>query len=137
MTGHDGPHVRTVRALLDAIGRQHEEDLGSLLAEDVQWWFPPSVAAGRLRRPVTGRSGVVRAVIPERPAFRAGSTTWHVHHIVAQGDLVAVHVDRECKTRGGSPYRVEYHFLVRMSAGKVAEVWDIMDTKAAAEQVDP
>lgn len=126
--------IEAVRALLDTIGAQEPERFEALLTEDVRWWFQPSVADRGLPRPIVGIDEVSSTVIPKNPAFKAGSTTWHYLHVIHDGDLVAAHVERECTTRQGLPYRVEYHFLVRFEAEAIAEVWDIMDTKAAADQ---
>jgi ketosteroid isomerase-like protein len=124
-----------VRAVLDAIGRQDPNALEALLLDEARWWFPPSIGSRGVPRPVAGKASIVRIVIPERPAFQSGSTTWHFLHLVKEDDLVAAHVEREATTSDGHPYRVEYNFLFRLAAEKVAEVWDIMDTADATAQV--
>jgi ketosteroid isomerase-like protein len=124
------------RALLDAIGSQSRGALGALLTDDARWWFPPSVVDLRsLPRPITGRENIVHIVIADIPVFEKDSSTFEILHRVQEGDLVALHFERIATIRGGSPYRAEYHFLVRLDGARVAEVWDIIDTLRATDLV--
>jgi ketosteroid isomerase-like protein len=131
----DGRQI--IETLLNAIGRQDRSTFTSMVEEDVEWSFPQAIAAlSSWPQPVCGREAVLAILMPGRtPVFRPGTTTWHFHHVVQQGDLVAAHVERESTTAAGSPYRVEYHWLAQLREGKVAKVWDVMDTRAALEQI--
>jgi ketosteroid isomerase-like protein len=134
---HPADDKRTVmaRAVLDAIGSQDRSAFEDLFTDGARWWFPPSVASRGVPRPLVGKATIVQTVIPERPAFQPGTTTWHFLHTVTEDDLVAAHVERHATTSEGKPYQAEYHFLFRLEAEKVAEVRDIMDTAEATTQV--
>jgi len=126
----------TARALLDAIGTHDRDAFAAVVGADVRWWFQPSVA-GRSSgpRPIQGRARVVAAVIPPNPTFGKDSTTWDVLHCVESGDLLALHAERRSTGSRGQPYHVEYHFLFRFDGDLVVDVWDIMDTLAATDQL--
>jgi ketosteroid isomerase-like protein len=123
-----------VREFLDALGRQDTDALRSMLTPDARWWFPRSVVQEGAR-PVVGRDEVLAAIVPPRPAFAKDTTTWTFHHLVGEGDLVAAHVDRSSLTAAGRPYESEYHFLVRSDGVRISELWDILDTARAREQI--
>jgi ketosteroid isomerase-like protein len=134
MSTEDDPGGRKLaEAVLDALAQQDRGALESVLTEDVRWWFPQTIALeNSLPRPAIGQAACVPVLIAEKPAF--ATTTWHYLHVVQEGDLVAAHVERESTTASGLPYRVEYHWLLQVRGGKVSEVWDVMDTKAALDQ---
>jgi ketosteroid isomerase-like protein len=128
--------VATARALLDAIGTHDREAFAAALAPDARWWFQPSVARrGAGPRPIEGRANVVAMVIPPSPAFAKDSTTWEILHLVEAGDLLALHTERRSTGSRGQPYHVEYHFLFGFDGELVVDVWDIMDTLDATEQL--
>jgi ketosteroid isomerase-like protein len=127
---------RLVGALLGAIGGADAATMTSLLAEDVRWWFPPSVAARHgAGHPVVGREAVMRQLIPEESAFLEGTTNYEVLHLLVDGALVVAHFVRTGVVRGGRSYRVEYVFLLRVEAGRIIEVRHGMDTLQASTPV--
>jgi ketosteroid isomerase-like protein len=127
-----------METLLNAIGEWDRETFKSIITEDAEWWFGPSIAShNSVPRPISGRDAVLAGVIPPQPAFAKSTTTWTLLHVVQQGDLVATHAERDCTTARGLPYRVEYHFLAELRNSQIAKFWDIMDTQAALEQVFP
>jgi ketosteroid isomerase-like protein len=123
------------RHLIDSMANGETGDLADLLAEDVAWWVPPSAAAQGLPRPLIGRAQVIPLIAEPTMFFRPGTRRWTVHHLVEEGDLVAVHANLQGQTAGGGPYTNEYHFLVRFEDGAIAEVWEHVDTAAFAEQM--
>lgn len=121
--------------LLEAMADGEKDVLTRLVAEDVAWWGPPSAAAQGLPRPLTGREQVIPLIADPTMYFRPGTRRWSVHHLVEEGELVAVHANLQGETAGGAPYSNEYHFLVRFEGGVIAEVWEHVDTAAFAEQM--
>ena len=50
---------------------------------------------------------------------------------VAEGDHVAVHAHMQGRTASGNNYLNYYHFLYRLNGGRIAEVWEHVDTAYA------
>jgi ketosteroid isomerase-like protein len=121
--------------LLELLANEDSAGLTELLAEEVAWWGPPSTEAQGLPRPLVGREHVVPLIADPTMFFQPGTRRWTVHHLVEEGDLVAVHANLQGKSVGGAPYSNEYHFLVRFDGPVIAEVWEHVDTTAFAEQM--
>jgi uncharacterized protein len=120
----------SVRRFLDAMAANDVEALRALLTDDAKWWVPPSVAV--VARPLVGIDHVAQLAGGEiTRAFRPGTTTWRIVHMTAEGDRVAILMDRCSVTAHGNPYENQYHWLFRFVGNRVAEVWEIMDTALA------
>ena len=121
--------------LLDLMANEDSGRLTELIAEDVRWWGPPSAEAQGLPRPLVGRSHVVPLIADPTTFFQPGTRRWTVHHLVEEGDFIAVHANLQARSAGGAPYSNEYHFLVRFEGPVIAEVWEHVDTAAFAQQM--
>jgi len=125
----------TVRAFLDAMGEYDAETLRSLLTDDARWWVPPS-AEGRLERPMVGGTKVAELAGGQLTrAFRPGSTSWDVEHVTAEDNRVSILMQRRSLSAVGKPYLNQYHWLFRFDGDRIAEVWEILDTAMAQEQL--
>lgn len=51
-----------------------------------------------------------------------------VVHAIAEGDEVAAEVESAGDHKNGRAYRQQYHFMIRLRDGKVAEVHEYFDT---------
>ena len=97
------------------------------MADDVTWWAPQSTEARGLARPVKGREQVI-ALLMTRGLFKPDGRTWSIHHLVAEGDVVAAHATMRAETVNGHPYENQYVFMFRIQQGRIAEVWEHLDT---------
>ena len=100
------------------------------------WWAPPSAAARGVPRPLTGRDAVVPFLTGGLGYFRAGTITWDVHQLVAEGDVAAVAFTRRSLTAAGTPYENEYCLVLRFDGDQIAEAWEHADTAHAFAQID-
>jgi ketosteroid isomerase-like protein len=119
---------QVVQQVLDAMAADRADLLHELFAPAVTWWVPPSAAAAGLARPLLGREAVVDLIANPAGLFRPGTRRWTVHHLVAEDDLVAAHVNLQAVTAAGEAYSNEYHWLLRFQDGAVVEVWEHVDT---------
>jgi ketosteroid isomerase-like protein len=119
------------RRFLDGLTRQDRDLSRTIVRDDVRWWVPPSVEARGFSRPMVGW-GAIPWLGGEgfNSPFRQGTTNPTFHHVVAEGDLVAVHMNLKALTDNG-PYDNEYHWLFRFDGDLIAEVWEILDTAHA------
>ena len=120
--------VDFLRALVD----DDVEAMRPLVDDGVVWWVPASAAARyRIDRPLVGWGNIPWLGGAGWKGFEPGSSTLTIHHVVAEDDLVAVHYNRAARRTGGGTYAAEYHLLFRLAGGRIAEVWEIVDTAAA------
>jgi ketosteroid isomerase-like protein len=125
----------TVLEFLDAMAKRDVEGLRVLLHENARWWVPQSVAA-KIERPLIGRDRVVHLASGQTfGAFRPNTTTWDVKHLTAEGDFVAILMHRRALSAKGRPYDNLYHWLFRFELGLIAEVWEVLDTALAAQEL--
>lgn len=121
---------RVVREQMAAMERMDAEAQGVLMTEDVQWWVPQSaVESSGLARPLAGKEAVV-GLLGGAEAFFS-EMHWTIDHVVAEGDHVAVHAHMQGRTASGNDYLNYYHFLYRLKDGRIAEVWEHVDTAYA------
>jgi acyl-CoA synthetase (AMP-forming)/AMP-acid ligase II/ketosteroid isomerase-like protein len=124
-------HKELVVQFLDAMAANDVKSLRALVTDNAKWWVPPT-AAGLVDRPLVGGDAVAQLAGGQvTRAFRPGTTTWRIRHVTAEADRVSILMDRCSTTAGGAPYENEYHWLFRFVDGRIAEVWEIMDTALA------
>jgi ketosteroid isomerase-like protein len=115
-----------VRRLFEAMPAGDADALGRVLTDDVQWRFPGSVTRRGVPTLVHGRAAAVALVAGSwRPGER---TTWTLHRLVAEGDVVAVDATRTKTWDDGSTLEIAYAFFVRVESGAVAEIVEHLDT---------
>jgi ketosteroid isomerase-like protein len=105
------------------------------VADDACWHLPTSVARRGFDQEVRGEKirdlflGSMERYRPDR--------TWDVHHVVAEDDLVALHVTMHARTNVDKEYHGSYHMLFRVEDGRIAEAWEFLDTAYVFECLAP
>ena len=129
-------HKRIVRDQIAAMERGDAAAQGLLMTDDVQWWFPQSaVETTKLPRPLSGKTAVVELLGGVEAFFSEMHFT--IDQIVAEGNHVAVHMHMKGRTAVGKDYFNHYHFLYRLKNGRIAEVWEHLDTAYAFARMAP
>jgi ketosteroid isomerase-like protein len=121
---------QVVRDQIAAMGRQDAVAQGALMTDDVRWWVPQSaVEAAGIARPLAGKTAVL-GLLAGAGAFFSESH-FSIDQVVAEDDHVAVHMHMQGRTASGKDYLNYYHFLYRLEGGRIAEVWEHVDTAYA------
>ena len=127
---------QVVRDQIAAMERRDAAAQGLLMTDDVQWWVPQSaVDASGIARPLAGKKAVVELLGGADGFF--SEMHWTIDLMVAEGDHVAVHAYMQGRTASGNDYLNYYHFLYRLSGGRIAEVWEHVDTAYAFARMAP
>ena len=127
---------QVVRDEIAAMETGDTETLARLLTDDVRWWVPQSaVEHTGLPRPMEGKDDVVGLVGGADAYF--SEMHWTIDQLVAEGDHVAVHVHMQGRTASGNDYLNQYHMLYRLVGGRIAEVWEYLDTAYAFARMAP
>jgi ketosteroid isomerase-like protein len=122
-------HKDVVRRFLDALVNDETATIRPLVTDGVLWWVPPSAGASfGLARPLVGWDGIPWFGGDGWKGFRPGTSAVILHHLVAEGDLVSAHYNRTAIRTNGNPYDNEYNILFRFEGGRIAEVWEVVDT---------
>jgi ketosteroid isomerase-like protein len=100
------------------------------MAPDGRWWV-----SGKL----DGMSGTYTPVqlAPllhgAKAAYKSGALRITPTGMIAEGDKVAVEAKGYAEMLDGRIYDCQYHFLITVRGGKIAEVKEYMDTQHAKE----
>jgi len=98
-----------------------------LLTDDATWWIAGEleggVGAGEHTKEQIGR------LLVHMGRRLTSGLRMTVHGLVAEGDRVAAEVSSNGELTNGKVYRNQYHFLVRLSAGRITAVREYLDTK--------
>jgi len=120
-------HHETLDRFFPAMFNQDSETLAELLAEDVRWLVPPSVAE-RFGE-VQGRKKVLDFLTAAGgDFFEPGSFRLDPHMKVVEGDCAAVIAHMRGQTASGQPYQNEYAFSFRFQGEQICEVRELLDT---------
>jgi ketosteroid isomerase-like protein len=106
-----------------------EDRLRSLLTEDVTFWLPPSTA-GVFPRPIRGVADVVALALSAEDYYERGSMRWDHLAVIAEGDYVAGNEILRAVKVSGEAYENMYSHWFRYVGGRVAEIWEHVDTGA-------
>jgi ketosteroid isomerase-like protein len=111
------------------------DDRQRFFTEAVVWHLPPSVRVQGIEMDVG---------YDDTPAlFEMGFATyepgmmWEVQHVIAEGDLVALHCTMRGRTTSGNVYHGPYHMLFRIEGERIAEAWEFLDTAYVLERMAP
>jgi ketosteroid isomerase-like protein len=130
------PEDRSVIVAHFAAKEKRDEDLlRDQLCEDVKWWTPQSTEKRGLHRPLVGRDNVL-ALLMSTDFYRTDGRSWVIHHLVAENGVVAAHATLTTETMSGHPYKNHYVFIFEMSDGRIAQVWEHLDTAYTYELLD-
>jgi ketosteroid isomerase-like protein len=111
------------------------EDKMAFVADGACWHLPPSVAWRGFEQDIRGEA--VRELLLGSLQRYNRDRTWDVHHVVAEGDLVALHCTMHAITNVGKEYHNSYHVLFRIEDDRIAETWEFLDTAYAFERLQP
>jgi uncharacterized protein len=133
---------QAVKAFFTSIAMADPQGFRELLSDEPTWWIPESAAAknaSRLHsvpgeRAVRGKDALTtmlfssgfyrdRRSSPEYEPMR-----YDRHHLIAEGDMVVSHHTMHTVTSSGDAYQNEFVFVFRLEDGKIAEVWEHLDT---------
>ncbi len=124
------------KALVLEFLRADFDDKDRFLADDIVWHLPNSVArSGGLAEELHGDD--VRALFRNTTAVYEPEMAWDIEHVVAEGDLVALHCTMHGRTASGNDYHGTYHMLFRVADGRIAEGWEFLDTAYVMERMGP
>jgi uncharacterized protein len=97
------------------------------LAEDATWWI--SGKPGTLPSAGTYGKRKVARLLDDMFGRLKDGLRMRVKGAIGEGDRVAVEVESHGELRNGRVYSNQYHFLLRMREGKIAEVREYLDTQ--------
>jgi ketosteroid isomerase-like protein len=78
---------------------------------------------------VRGRDALRRLRAIDEAVYAGGETTFDMTFAIADGDFVAIQAVIGAKSHEGDPYENTYVFSFRCADGKIAEAWEVVDTK--------
>ena len=130
MSGSEGN-----KALVREFWAAPQEDKMRFVADDACWHLPTSVARRGFDQEVRGRD--IEALFLGSAERYDRDRTWDVHHVVAEGDLVALHCTMHARTNVGKDYHGSYHMLFRVEHERIAEAWEFLDTAYVFECLQP
>jgi ketosteroid isomerase-like protein len=101
-----------------------EATMASLLAEQVDYWCPPSTS-GHI--PYVNGPELAAFIAEAAPKLYA-TREWTWHAVVAEGDLVALRGTLRATTQAGNSYENDYQWMFRFENDLIKEMWEVMDT---------
>jgi ketosteroid isomerase-like protein len=133
----DAGRERNKQVVLDQIAAMERGDVvaqAALMTDDVTWWVPQSAhTQAHIPRPLRGRDAVAKLLAGAPALF--SEMTWTVDRAIAEDDHVAVLAHMEGRTASGNDYLNQYVFAYRLVDGRIAEVWEHLDTAYVFEKV--
>ncbi|MEE2677931.1 MAG: nuclear transport factor 2 family protein [Myxococcota bacterium] len=117
--------------LFDLVAGRHER-VAAVLDDRVLWHLPPFAR----QPPLEGPDAVLRFLAEAPAAFYAPGTLEiePVEFAVANG-IAACLATMRATTRYGAPYENRYVFFARLSAGRLVEVWEVLDSAVLLDQM--
>jgi ketosteroid isomerase-like protein len=115
------------KQLVEQFWHAGPEEQGAYLADDAVWHLPRSIG-GRRPGGADLHGDAARAIFTEATGVYEPGATIDVLHVIAEGDLVALHCNLHARTTSGSDYDGTYHMLFRIEGDRIAEAWEFLDT---------
>lgn len=97
------------------------------LADDATWWIAGK--PGAVPSAGTYSKRKVSRLVEDMFARLKDGMRMTVKGAIAEGDRVAIEVESRGELRNGRVYNNQYHFLLRIRDGKIAEVREYLDTQ--------
>jgi ketosteroid isomerase-like protein len=100
---------------------------------DARWWAPLSGAQrGLAVRPVVGGPRLAEMLTTLSLKLYARERTWKIEFLVADENIGAAQVQLSTRlATSGEPYENVYAYFFRFRHGKIAEIWEHLDTAYA------
>jgi ketosteroid isomerase-like protein len=123
------------KALVREFWHAPADDKMRVVTNDACWHLPLSVQWRGVDREIRGEA--LRELFAGSVDRYGHDRTWEVHHVVAEGNLVALHATMHARTNIGREYHGSYHVLFRIDRGHIAEAWEFLDTAYVFECLQP
>jgi len=123
-------NLQVVRTYFATVGRAEEGAVQRAIAEmtdDVVWHIPKSLPNGGAHE---GRDAVLAMLDANDGVslYQPGSMDVQVATMIADDEHVVVPLHLRAITGRGEPYENDYVFIFRIRDGRIAEVWENLDT---------
>jgi ketosteroid isomerase-like protein len=101
--------------------------------EDAKWWAPLSGAQrGLAVRPIVGGPKMAEMMATLSLKLYARERSWKIEFLVADENIGAAQVQLSTRlAASGEPYENVYVYFFRFQDGKIAEIWEHLDTAYA------
>jgi len=111
----------------DIIGGRSADALADCFTQDARWHVPQSNPMIR-PNPKCGIAGVMEVLGSGVAVYAPGSLDVCIEAVIADEHDVAVQFTLRARLADGRPYENRYFFRFRIAAGRIAEVWEYLDT---------
>ncbi len=96
------------------------------LSDDVRWtFFGTHPYAGTFH----GKDDILKNLFGSLGEKLEGPIKVHVKNVIAEGDQVVVEAQGESRTKDGRDYNNTYCLVLKLKAGKIAEIREYLDTE--------
>jgi uncharacterized protein len=124
---------RLIEGFIAARNDRDHKRIAEFVTQDVEWVLPRS----HDREPLGGNAAVeALAGGLTGTVFDLATIKREVKRITAEGDVVAVEQTMSGTTLGGKAYRNEYVWIYELRDGKIARLFEHMDTLVLARVMD-
>ena len=134
-----GSNAQLLRDHFAAKERFDKDAILNQLTPDAKWWVPLSGAQrGIASRPIEGGQTIADVLTNTLSTqLYAKERTWTVQHVVADDAVGAAQVQLSTTlAASGTPYENVYAYFFRFVDGKIAEIWEHLDTAYAFSLFD-
>ena len=115
----------TIQRYFRCMAGEEDTPITDFFADNIRWHLPPAHPYGG---PFEGIPAVLEMMARGNELFLFDTIVFDHHALIAEGEDVVAHFGLSARTPGGSDYRNEYLFRFRCAKGKIAEVWEFMDS---------
>ena len=122
-----------IREHFAAKDRLDRAALEAQFTADAKWWPPLSGAQrGLAERPIVGGPTLAEMMATLSLKLYERERSWKIEFLVADEHLGAAQVQLSTRlAASGEPYENVYAYFFRFQQGKIAEIWEHLDTAYA------
>ena len=129
-----GSNAQLIRDHFAAKARFDRATIVDQLTPDAKWWVPVSGAQrGIATRPIESGQTIADILTSTLSTqLYSKERTWTVEYVVADDEVGAAQVHLSTTlAASGTPYDNTYAYIFRFAGGKIAEIWEHLDTAYA------
>lgn len=129
-----GSNAQLIKDHFAAKARFDKATILTQFTPNAKWWVPVSGAQrGIARRPIEGGETIADILTSTLSTqLYAKERTWNVEYVVADEQVGAAQVQLSTTlAASGIPYENTYAYIFRFVDGKIAEIWEHLDTAYA------
>jgi ketosteroid isomerase-like protein len=129
-----GSNAQLIRDHFAAKARFDRATIVDQLTPDAKWWVPVSgEQRGIATRPIESGQTIADILTSTLSTqLYSMERTWTVEHVVADDSVGAAQVHLSTTlAASGTPYDNTYAYIFRFVDGKIAEIWEHLDTAYA------